>query len=175
MPMFITPQSQMPDLDLEIVGGGNFNVTDAQAEKFQIMVFYRGLHCPKCKTQLQEIDAQYDDLISKGYQLVAISMDTQERAEATKAEWDIKSLPIAYGLPLLTAKAYGLFISDGRPDTKEPPIFSEPGLFVVKGDGTLYAMYIQNTPFGRPPINDVISGLEFVAKNNYPTRGTSTA
>ena len=175
MPTLINPQSHMPDLDLPLVGGGRFNIADVQAEKFLIMVFYRGFHCPKCKTQLQEIDAQYNDLISKGYQFVAVSMDGQERADKAKSEWDLKFLPIAYDLPLMTAKTYGLFISDGRPDTKEPKLFSEPGLFVVKGDGALYAEYIQNTPFGRPPIGDIIGGLEFVIEKGYPTRGTSTA
>lgn len=175
MPTLIHPQSRMPDLDLPLVSGGHFDIADARPEKFLLMVFYRGLHCPKCEAQLKAIDAQYDKLTSEGYEIVAISMDSQERAEKTKDEWDIRTLPLAYNLPLLSAKAYGLFISDGRPDSDEPKIFSEPALFVVKPDRSLYAQYVQNTPFGRPPLDDIVEGLEFVLENDYPTRGTSTA
>lgn len=80
----------------------------------------------------------------------------------------------AYGLELMDAKSLGLFISDSISD-KEPHIFSEPGVFVVRPDGTLYAEYIQNTSFGRPDMEDILGGLNFVVKNDYPTRGASVA
>ena len=115
MPTLIDPQSLMPDLDLPLIGGGNFNVESIAPEKFLIMAFYRGFHCPKCKAQLQAMESQYDELTSKGYELVAISMDGEDRASKAKSDWNIDKLPIAYGLPLLTAKTYGLFISDARP------------------------------------------------------------
>ena len=175
MTNILNPQSKVPALNVPLIGGGEFTMAEASPENFQIIVFYRGLHCPKCQAQLKDIDGKMEDLKSRGYDVIAISMDSEEKAQKTKKEWNIDNLPLGYGLPLMTAKAYGLFISDGRPDSKEPKIFSEPGLFVVKPDGTLYAEYLQNTPFGRPPISDIADGLDFVVKNDYPIRGTSVA
>lgn len=175
MAQTLTPKSPLPDLDLPLVGGGQFKPTQSDVKDFQILVFYRGLHCPKCKDHLRDIDSQFKDLSDQGLSLTAISMDSQERAEQTKADWGIEHLPIAYGLGILDAKAYGLFLSDKREGSDEPALFSEPAIMVAKPDGALYAQYIQNTPFGRPPMKDIAAGLAFVKKHDYPTRGTSVA
>jgi len=144
-------------------------------EKFTIIIAYRGLHCPKCKEQLKNIDPMIPDLKSKGYNLVAVSMDGEDRAKKAVEEWGLKNISVAYDMGLLKAKEWGLFVSDKREGSEEPARFSEPGLFVVKPDGSLYAEYIQNTPFGRPPMDDIISGLEYVVEHKYPVRGTSVA
>lgn len=175
MPELINPQSRVPEMDLPLVGGGRFDIHEMTPDKFTLVIAYRGFHCPKCKAQLQAVDPMVEGLKSRGYEIVAVSMDSEARAGKAKAEWDIKNIPIAYDMGLLMAKSWGLFISDQRPDSDEPKLFSEPGLFVVKPDGSLYAEYIQNTPFGRPPLDDVASGLDFVVEHNYPTRGTSVA
>jgi peroxiredoxin len=170
----MTPKSKVPNIDLPLVSGGVFNMAEASPEKFQIIVAYRGVHCPKCKTQLQALDEMVDSIRENGHGVVAISMDTEEDAKKAQSEWGIKTLPIAHSLELLNAKSLGLFISDAISD-KEPHLFAEPGVFVVRPDGTLYAEFIQNTPFGRPDIGDLVKGLNFVAENDYPTRGTSIA
>ena len=173
MTQTLTPQSRVPDLTLALVGGGEFDLASAQAEKFHILVVYRGVHCPKCQAQLKEIETEFNDLAVDGFSVVALSMDSKDRAQRAKDEWEIETLPIAYGMDISTAKSFGLFISDALSE-KEPSHFSEPGIFVVRPDGTLYAQYIQNTPFGRVPIREIASGLKYVAENDYPVRGTST-
>ena len=49
---------------------------------------------------------------------------------------------VGYGLPLKDARAWGLYISTSRGKTsagiEEPALFSEPGLFLVRPDSTLY-------------------------------------
>lgn len=174
MPQLLNPKSQLPTLDVPLVGGDRFVLADSNPDYFQLVVIYRGVHCPKCKKQLQEIDAKVADIRADGMDVVAISMDDEERAKKAVKEWDIENLPIGYDLSLLTAKELGLFLSDSISD-KEPKIFSEPALFVVKPDGALYAEYVQNTPFGRPDLEDLLSGMKFAAENKYPTRGTSVA
>lgn len=175
MPMLPTPKSRARALGLPLVNGGDFVLHEQTPEAFQILVFYRGLHCPKCKDYLRDIERRYEALCNQGLSIVAISMDSKDRAETTKSDWDLKNLPVAHSLGLLDAKAYGLFISDGRPDSNEPDLFSEPALFVIKPDGAIYAEYVQNTPFGRPPIADIAAGLDYVIQHDYPTRGTSVA
>ena len=172
MTNLLTPKLQLPTLELPLLSGGTFSVEDASPEHFQIIVSYRGLHCPKCKAQLKAIDPMVADIRADGHDIVAISMDSEERAQKAKDDWGIEELPIAHSLELMDAKSLGLFISDAISD-QEPKIFSEPGIFVVHSDGTLYAEIVQNTPFGRPDMQDLIDGLNFAVKNDYPTRGTS--
>ncbi|GHB02596.1 thioredoxin peroxidase [Algimonas arctica] len=174
MTTLMTPKSKIPTIELPLVSGGTFNMAEASPENFQIIVVYRGLHCPKCKAQLKAIDPRVADIRADGHDIVAVSMDTEERAQQAKTDWELEDLPIAHSLELLDAKSLGLFISDSISD-KEPKIFSEPGIFVVRPDGTLYAEIVQNTPFGRPDMEDIVDGLNFVVKNDYPTRGTSVA
>lgn len=176
MPELINPQSRVPDLDVALVGGGQYDLHGGAApEKFTIVVVYRGLHCPKCRDQLRAIDPTIADLKARGFNVLAVSMDGEARAKKAVKDWRLNDLPVGYDMGLLTAKEWGLFISDKREGSEEPELFTEPGLFVVKPDGSLYAEYVQNTPFGRPPLDDIVSGLEFVVAHDYPVRGTSVA
>ncbi|RKQ70833.1 peroxiredoxin [Litorimonas taeanensis] len=172
MPQLIMPKSKLPEIDFPLTEGGRFNVRDSLPEKFLILVVYRGYHCPKCKKQLQEINDLMPDIQADGLDLVAVSMDGEERAKKAKDEWALENVSVGYDLSLLEAKALGLFISDAISD-KEPKFFSEPGIFVINTDGTLYAEIIQNTPFGRPDIKGLVAGLNFAKENDYPERGTS--
>ena len=174
MANLLSPKSPVPAIDLPTVTGGRFNMATASPENFQIIVSYRGVHCPKCKKQLQALDPMVADIRADGHDIVAISMDSEERAMRARDEWGIKELPVGYGMELRTAKSLGLFISKAISD-KEPEYFSEPGVFVVRPDGTLYAQIIQNTPFGRPDMADLLSGLNYAVENGYPARGTSVA
>lgn len=168
----IDPKSRLPDINLPLARGGEFSLLNANPESFTLLVVYRGYHCPKCKNQLQELEGKLSDIQAKGIDVIAVSMDSKERVEKTLTDWELNSLPIAYDLPLMTAKSLGLFISDSISDA-EPDYFCEPGLFVIKPDGSLYAQIIQNTPFGRPNLDELISGLNYVVENDYPVRGTS--
>jgi hypothetical protein len=56
----------------------------------------------------------------------------------------------------------------------EPALFSEPGVFLVRPDGTLYYGAVQTAPFARPNFNDLLGALDFVIANNYPARGEFT-
>lgn len=82
---------------------------------------------------------------------------------------------LGYGLDLDTARAWGLFISAGKGKSslgiEEPAEFSEPGLFLLKSDGTLYASSVQTMPFARPSFQELLQAIEFIQKNDYPARG----
>ena len=54
---------------------------------------------------------------------------------------------------------------------EEPPLFSEPGLFLVRPDGTLYFGSVQTMPFARPSFAEIQGALDFVLANDYPARG----
>ena len=54
---------------------------------------------------------------------------------------------------------------------EEPPFFPEPGLFLVRPDGTLFFSSVQSMPFARPHFDDVLSAIDYVLKHDYPPRG----
>ncbi len=87
----------------------------------------------------------------------------------------LERVRIGYGLPVEGAREWGLFISTGRGMTsvgvEEPDRFSEPGLFLVKPDGTLYWEAVQSMPFARPHFDEVLKAVEFVREKDYPARG----
>jgi peroxiredoxin len=138
-------------------------------------VFYRGLHCPICSKYLGDLNSKLGAFEERGVQTVAISSDAQDRAEQAKRDWKLDELPIGYGLDLDDARAWGLYISTSRGKTStgvdEPALFSEPGLFLVRPDGTLYFGSVQTMPFARPSFAEILPALDFVLANDYPARG----
>lgn len=174
-PTTLFPRQSVPPLRLPLAGGGVFELETLEASGFYLLVFYRGRHCPVCKSQLSALQAQAEAFAARGVTLAAISSDTQERADAAKTDWKLDTLNIAYGLTLEQARAWGLFITASRGKTslgiEEPALFSEPGLFLVSADLTLFFSSIQSMPFVRPRAEDMLAAIDYIQKNNYPPRG----
>jgi peroxiredoxin len=168
--MTLRPRQPVPNLDLPLVGGGRFSLTGEKPDTFSMLVFYRGLHCPICKTYLADLDAKIGAFKDNGVKAVAVTSETQDRVEQTKKEWALQNLPLAYAMPIALGREWGLSVSNGISD-KEPKQFLEPGLFLVRPDLTLYAASVQTMPFARPSFADVLAAVKFVVKNNYPARG----
>lgn len=166
----IKPTSQVPSLEVPLINDTHWKLEEQRPENFTLVIFYRGLHCPVCKGQLESLVKRLDDFTERGINLIAISTDTEERAKKAGNEWDVPSLPIGYDLSLEKAAEYGLFISKGISD-KEPDHFAEPGLFLIKPDGTLFFSSVQSMPFARPQVGDLLNGIDYIMKEGYPARG----
>ncbi len=168
--MNFKPQDQVPELNVVRIGGKKWSLHEQDPENFTLLVFYRGLHCPICKDYLNDLQDLLDDFISMGVAPIAISCDSKERAESSAKEWGVDKLPLAYDLSLATAREWGLYISESI-NAKEPSSFSEPGVFLVRPDGTLYAASVQTMPFARPPLKELKNALQFILEKDYPARG----
>ena len=160
----------VPELNLPLVGGGYFSTSTENNKSFTLIVVYRGLHCPICKTYLRDLNGKIADFAAAGVGVVAATSDPGDRAEKAKADWGLDKLRVAYDMPIAIGRAWGLYVSRGISD-REPPEFLEPGLFLVRPDSTLYAASIQTMPFARPNFAEVLGAVQFVTKNNYPARG----
>lgn len=169
----ILPRTAAPALTFPLAGGGTWSLADQNPGAFTMIVVYRGLHCPICKGQLRALADKLDAFAERGVRCVAVSTDSQEKAEETKKAWGLEALDLGYGLDLETARQWGLFVSSGI--KQEPERFAEPGIFLVKPDGTLYFAAIQNMPFARPPLDEILGAIDFVVKNDYPARGDVAA
>jgi peroxiredoxin len=168
--MSIKPRTPSPSLEFPLVGGGTWRLGDIKPALFQMVVVYRGLHCPICKTYLGELEGKLPEFAKRGVDVIATSMDTQDRAEKAKADWGLANLPIGYDLPVATARDWELFISHPIRDG-EPPEFSEPGLFLVRPNGELFYAARANAPWGRPPFDQVLRGIDGVVEHKRPARG----
>ena len=171
----LVPRQPVPRLAVALAGGGKFDLDTENPDNFILVLFYRGLHCPQCRRQLTDLEARLPEFEKRGVSVVAISVDEPECAERTKGEWSLPNLRIGYGLDLATARSFGLWISTGRGKTsaglEEPSLFNEPGLFLIKPDGTLYCASVQTMPFSRPQLADLLAALDFIDERNYPARG----
>jgi len=105
--MSIKPLTKVPNLRLPVVSGGSFHLLESHPRAFTMIVAYRGLHCPICKSYLRDLDRKPEDFTRRGVNAVAISTDGKERAERAKHEWGIEHLPIAYGLSIEQAREWG--------------------------------------------------------------------
>ncbi len=168
------PGDQAPPLAVHAMGGDPINIANEAAEKFTVILFYRGVHCPVCRQQLEELNGKINEFEQAGITVHAVSMDSEERAKRQKEEWDIANIRIGYGLTEDSARKWGLFIS-GKEKDSEPDRFCEPGMAILYPDKTIYALYLQTAPFARPGLDDLLKGLNFISENNYPIRGKEAA
>ena len=165
-----TPRRPVPPLTFQLTDGRTFDIHDRKPEHFTMLVVYRGHHCPLCRKQLEEFERLHDDYAKLGVELVAVSANDGELANRTTAEWGLSKLPVGHGLTLDDARTWGLFGSAAIKPT-EPEHFVEPGLFVIRPDGTLYASVTQTMPFSRPTGAQLLSSLTWIIENDYPARG----
>ena len=173
MPQLI-PGKKVPDLDLPLTIDARFELSKQEPENYTMLVFYRGKHCPICKKYLTELGGRLSDFTDKGINVFSVSMDSPDRAAVAHEEWETHDLPIAHSLTEEKAREWGLYISEKRDGSEEPDVFSEPGLFLVKPDGTLHLAVVQSAPFTRPDLDDLLEGLTYSIEKGYPTRGTLT-
>lgn len=174
----LTPRQKTPGLVVDTLDGNGFNLGQDMAENFTLVVFYRGLHCPICANYLKELERLSADFAERGVKTIALSSDGEERTKEMAEKVNAKGLRFGYGVSLEKAKEWGLYISTSRGTTsigiEEPALFSEPGVFLVRPDQSLYFASVQTMPFVRPVFKEMLGALDFVIANEYPGRGEYT-
>lgn len=161
--------SKMPDLSLPRVGGGKIDLSGRPG--WQMVVVYRGKHCPICRTYLKTLDGLLEQFKEAATEVLAISGDPKEKAEVEAGEEGWR-FPVGYDLTPDQMRTLGLYISEPRSPQETDRPFPEPGLFIVNPDGNIQVIDISNAPFARPDLAGVLKGLKFIQEKNYPIRGT---
>jgi peroxiredoxin len=169
------PRQNVPGLRVPTLQGGIWDLGQRRPERFTLLVAYRGFHCAVCQTYLRELERMLPEFATRGIEVFAVSSDTRERAEMSKEKWGLPSLEIGYDLPIPVARAWGLYVSSSRGratnGVEEPAIFSEPGVFVIRPDQTLYWASVQTMPFSRPHFSEMLQAFDLIHKIDYPARG----
>jgi len=171
----LMPRQPVPTLHAPTLAHGHFNLAEDAAPNFTLVVFYRGLHCPICLKYLLELGRLQPEFEKRGVKVIALSSDGRERAQAMADKLKAPDLRMGYDLGLANAREWGLYVSNSRGVTsigiEEPALFSEPGVFIVRPDGTLYYGAVQTMPFARPHFDELLAAIDFALAKDYPARG----
>lgn len=168
--MKLIPKKKAPSLVIQRIGGGEWSLADQRPENFLLLVFYRGHHCPICKTYLEKLNSLLGDASKQGINIFVASGDTEELARQSQEEWEIDDLDLGYGMTVAQMTEWGLYISAAIKE-EEPAVFGEPGLFLIKPDQKIYYVAYNSMPMGRPDLKEVIEFVEFILEKDYPARG----
>jgi len=171
----LIPRQAVPALQVDTLDHGAFALIDDSPQHFTLVVFYRGLHCPICLKYALELGRLQPEFDQRGVKVLLVSSDGRERAQAFADKLYAPGLRVGYGLSLSSAREWGLYISTSRGKTstgvEEPALFSEPGVFLVRADGTLYYGAVQTMPFARPHFDELMAAVDFAVAKEYPARG----
>lgn len=171
----LMPRRPVPALQVPTLAHGVYTLQPGGPERFTLLVFYRGLHCPICLKYLLELARLRPEFEKRGVEIVALSSDTQARARAMADKLGDPGLRIGHDLPLAVARAWGLYVSASRGTTstglEEPALFAEPAVYLVRPDGTLYYGAVQTMPFARPHFDELLGAIDFAIAKDYPARG----
>jgi len=100
----LIPRIKVPDLKFPLLNEKEFNLHKENPKNFNLIVFYRGLHCPLCLLHLKELGRLQKDYQGKGVEIVGVSSDTKERAEEFAKKVAFPDLKFGYDLKLSDAK-----------------------------------------------------------------------
>lgn len=164
-----------PALEVTNLDGETVDISRPTGEAdWQMVVVYRGQHCPMCTKFLNKLAGFRQRLRDIGIDIAAVSGDSRAQLESHRERLDV-NFPLYHGLAEAQMQQLGLYVSLPRSPQETDHNFPEPGLFVVNGDGELQVVDLSNNPFSRPDLEVLVSGLEWIRNpdNSYPIRGTA--
>lgn len=164
------PLEKVPEITVKTLQDKDWVLSRQRAKNFIMIVFYRGHHCRVCRHYIHDLSVQLPEFKARGVEVIAISSDRREKALQSQSEWHTQDLLIGYEYPIEEAKKLGLYVSKSI-DENEPELFFEPGIFVIRSNGSLYSLAIQSVPFARPHFKEILGFFDFALRENYPARG----
>ncbi len=166
--------STFPDISVTDLHGKTHTLGQpGEGKDWQMVVVYRGKHCPICTKYLNKLEKHKNKLMDTGVDIIAVSADSKAQLESHLDDLSV-DFTLGYGLTEDNMKALGLYISDPRSEQETDHAFAEPALFVVDQKGIIRIIDISNAPFSRPDVDILVDGLQWLRKpdNDYPIRGT---
>lgn len=140
----------MPDLQLTNIEGKKVSFLSEVKDKPSVVIFYRGGWCPYCNQHLAELGQREQEMLDKGFQVIAISPDAINGLSKTIDKNELKYTLLsdasgdfskAVGIAFKAPERYGkrLFqVSDGE----NKGFLPVPAVFVLDKEGTILFEYI---------------------------------
>ncbi|MCF2947108.1 AhpC/TSA family protein [Paraglaciecola aquimarina] len=147
--------------------------TSPAAGDWQMVVVYRGVHCPKCAEYLNELNALQEKYNNANIDIVAVSGDSVGQLNRfLKEKVDDLKFEVLAGLSEDQMSELGLYISSPRNPEETNHLFPEPCVLVINPENKLHIIDKSNAPFSRPDLEKLLNGIKFIQGNDYPIRGT---
>lgn len=151
-------------------GGGNVSIGGEQ-DNWTLLIVYRGKHCPRCKKYLKILNDMRDQWYDAGFNIAVVSADPIEKAQADQDEFGW-AFDLGYGLLEDQMNTLGLYVTEPLSPSETDRRFAEPGVFVIRPDGSLVLICISNGPSARPELAELLDGMIFTKEKDRPPRGT---
>jgi peroxiredoxin len=168
----------VPDFNLADQQGRKRTLQSVMGPKGAMIVFYRSADwCPYCKTQLLELQSQYDTLRKDGLGLVGISYDSEEILAAFSQQHGI-TFPLLADVGSDTIKRYGILNTVAEeglgPNGQDPDVIAQvklyvsanganerqrgipfPGTFIVDRSGRVTARFFEDSYTVRNTVSNI--------------------
>src|SRR6185369_8103157 len=168
----------VPDFNLADQQGRKRTLQSVMGPKGAMIVFYRSADwCPYCKTQLLELQSQYETLRKEGLGLVGISYDSQEILSAFSEQHGI-TFPLLSDVGSATIKRYGILNTVAEeglgPNGKDSAVIAAvklyvsanganerqkgipfPGTFIVDRSGRVKARFFEESYTVRNTVSNI--------------------
>lgn len=168
----------VPDFTLADQHGKKWTLQSVMGPKGAMIVFYRSADwCPYCKTQLLELQEQYDRLRKDGLGLVGISYDSQDVLNAFSEQHGI-TFPLLSDVGSATIKRYGILNTVAQegvgPNRNDPEVIAQvklyvsangatertlgipfPGTFIVDRSGRVKARFFEDSYTVRDTVSNI--------------------
>jgi peroxiredoxin len=157
MPL-LHPGDRFPSLTVPRVGGGSLVLPDALADRFGVVLFYRGHWCPYCNAQLRAFQRAQDGLTGLGAEVVALSVEDEATTQALADRHGL-TFPLGYGADAdAIGEATGAFVN------ADPKYLQSTG-FVLDGDGRVVVSVYSSGAIGRLVPDDVTGLLRYLREH----------
>jgi peroxiredoxin len=94
----LLPREPVPALDVALTTGGRYTLGESPGAAFDLLVAYRGLHCPLCAKYLLELERLEPEFRKRGVQVIAVSGDDEDRARQMVAK--VNASGVMFGEPV---------------------------------------------------------------------------
>ncbi len=136
------------------VGGGKIVLPDDVAERWAVILFYRGNWCPYCRQQLADFQESLDRFRAADVSVIALSADPEAEALATVHDFGIE-FQVGYGLdPLEIEKSLGAYVGRGGE-------FIQATGFVLRPKGRAVLAVYSSGAVGRLVARDVLGLIDY--------------
>jgi len=183
----------VPDFNLADQRGKKQTLQSVMGPQGAMIVFYRSADwCPYCKTQLLELQSQYESLRKDGLGLVGISYDSQEILAAFSSQHGI-TFPLLSDVGSETIRRYGILNTVAEeglgPNGNDPAVIAQvkmyvsanganerqrgipfPGTFIVDRRGRVKARFFEDSYTVRNTVSNIRVRLNNLSTSVAATR-----
>jgi len=185
--------AKVPDFNLADQQGKKRTLQSVMGPNGAMIVFYRSADwCPYCKTQLLELQSQYDSLRKDGLGLVGISYDSQDILAAFSRQHGI-TFPLLSDVGSETIERYGILNTVAEeglgPNGNDPAVIAQvklyvsanganerqrgipfPGTFIVDRSGRVKARFFEDSYTVRNTVSNIRVRLNNLSTSVLATR-----